>query len=223
MTAEVEDPGASAVVSIPDLRDYDRINAELVRRLDEGCPRVRLVGAEGQRFLAAGLAGDWRAVVEVEGRAGPELGARLDAPGVTLVCRGPAADGAAASLRAGRVVILGDAGVALGYAQEGGEVVAAASAGPRAGLNQRGGTLAILGCVGPLAGERQAGGRLFAQADRIGPHARRGSRGGRLVVLAPGPDRLQHVPTEDAEAFRSLLSGLAAWLPHASAEAPGHA
>ena len=63
-----------------------RVNAELARHLDEGARRVRLTGVEGQRLMAAGLAGPWDAVVELEGRAGPELAAAMDAPGLTVVC-----------------------------------------------------------------------------------------------------------------------------------------
>src|SRR4051794_28195991 len=122
-----------AVLSIPEIRDYERINAELVQRLDAGHARVRLEGAERQRFLAARLTGGWSAVVEVVGRAGPELAAEMDAPSLTVVCRGPAADGAARGLVAGRVVVLGDVDEAAGYAQQGGTILVARDAGARAG------------------------------------------------------------------------------------------
>ena len=211
MTRSDDDPRVPTV-SIPDVRDYERINAELVQRLDGGHAHVRLVGAEGQRLLVAGLTGPWHALVEVEGRAGPELAAGLDAPGVTVVCRGGAADGAARGLRGGRVLVLGDAGSALAYAQEGGAVIAARGAGPRAGLNQRGGVLVLLGAVGRLAGERQSGGHVFALAGQVGPHAGRGRRGGRFVTL-PGPGDLTGVAAEDASLFGSLMGELSPWLP----------
>ena len=86
---------AAPVVSIPDIREYPRINAELKQRLDEGHPRVVLAGAEGQRLLTAGLAGNWDAIVEIEGNAGPEVAAGLDAPKLMIVCHGSAGDGAA--------------------------------------------------------------------------------------------------------------------------------
>jgi glutamate synthase domain-containing protein 3 len=179
--------GAAAVVSVPEVRDYQRINAELVRLLDAGCRRVRLAGAEGQRLLVAGLAGGWDAVVEVEGNAGPELAAGLDAPNLVVIVHGSAADGAASMLRAGLVVIRGNAGPAIGYAQAGGSIIVVGDAGPRAGLNQSGGDLTLLGRVGALAGERQSGGRLFALGPALGPHRSRGQRGGRFVAAA-GPD-----------------------------------
>lgn len=201
-----------SVLSVPDIRDYDRINAELVQRLDEGCRYVRLAGAEGQRLLAARLKGTWNALVEVEGRAGPELAAELDAPGLTLICRGDAADGAGSRLRAGQVVVLGDAGVAVGYAQTGGVIVVTGSTGPRAGLNQRGGDLILLGAAGPLAAERQSGGRLVAFEGKLGAHAERGRRGGKVVRLASEGDPLSNVNVDDAVIVRKIAQALRPWL-----------
>ncbi len=199
-------------LSVPEIRDYERINAELVVRLEEGHPLVRLAGAEGQRLLASRIAGPWNAVVEIEGHAGPELAAELDAPGLTVVCTGNAADGAGRGLRSGRLVILGDSGAALGYTQEGGTILAARSAGPRAGLGQRGGVLVVLGHVGRLAGERQAGGWLFVVRNELGPHAGRGRRGGRLVRLPAGGEPFAGVDPDDTATFRGLLEELGTWV-----------
>lgn len=217
-----ERPEQPVVVSIPDIRDYERINAELLQRLDEGHAHVVLQGAEGQRLLAAGLKGSWTAVVEIVGRAGPELAADLEAPGLVVVCRGGAGDGAGRRLRAGRVVILGDAGPALGYFQEGGAVIAAGAAGARAGLNQRGGDLVVLGDVGRLAGERQQGGRLYVRDDRLGPFAGRGRQGGRLIRLPAGEleGRLSFLAPDDREAFESMLSECRRWSADASTGTP---
>src|SRR3954447_22391544 len=106
-------------LAIPEIRDYQRINSELAVLLDQGHERVRLLGAEGQRLLVSGLSGPWKAVVEVEGRTGPELCAGLDAPGLSVVARGPTADGAGRGLRGGTLVILGSAEDAAGYGQSG--------------------------------------------------------------------------------------------------------
>jgi glutamate synthase domain-containing protein 3 len=208
--------GLAPSLTIPEIRDYQRINAELVRLLDLGHRHVRLLGAEGQRLLLAGLRGAWDAVIELEGTAGPELAADLDAPGLLVVCHGPAADGAGRGLRAGRLLILGDAGDAVGYAQVGGVVVVRGAAGHRAGLQMGGGTLVILGPAGRLGGERQTGGRLFGYADRLGPHAGRGRLGGRLVLLDPEDDGLSRAEPADALAFRQALAGLEPWLAQPS-------
>jgi glutamate synthase domain-containing protein 3 len=216
-----EPHSASApTLAIPEIRDYQRINEELVLLLQEGHSRVRLAGSEGQRLLTFRLSGPWNAVVEIEGRAGPELAAEMNAPGVTVVCRGSAGDGAGRGLRAGRVVILGDAGDVVGYTQEGGIIVVAGSAGPRAGLAQRGGELVILGRVGPLAVERQAGGTVFASAALLGPHAERGRRGGRLVRLAAGDNPLATLEPGDAESLRRLARELAEWVALPGAAPP---
>lgn len=179
------DKPADVVLAVPEIRDYHAINSEIVRHLDAGRRWIRLSGVRGQRLLAAGLAGPWSAVIEIEGDAGPELGAGLDAPDLIVICRGGAADGAASRLQAGRLVLLGDGGMAFGYAQRGGLAVAVGDVAGRAGLCQAGGDLVLLADAGPMAGERQSGGRLFVLADRIGPHAGRGSRGGRLIRLSP--------------------------------------
>jgi len=197
-----EEVRVAPIVPVSELRDYRRINAELSRLLDEGHPRVRLEGVEGQRLLLTGLAGGWDAVVELDGSAGPELAAGLNAPGLLVVCQGDAADGAGSGLFGGRVLIAGDTGAVVGYAQRGGVVVVAGSAGPRAGLNQSGGTLVLLGPAGRLAGERQSGGTLFVRAEGVGPHASRDRRGGRLVA---GDAH------EDGE-YRAAVSGLGPWI-----------
>ncbi|WZO96319.1 glutamate synthase [Isosphaeraceae bacterium EP7] len=177
---------------VPDIRDYQRINAELTRLLDSGSPRVRLVGVERQRLLAAGLAGAWKAVIEVEGNAGPELGAGLNAPGLTVLCRGDAADGVARSMKAGRVVVLGSATDAPGYDQRGGTLIIAGDAGHRAGLNCQGGSQLYRGRVGRLLGERQSGGVIYAPLGSVGPHSGRGRTGGDLVLFST----IDEIPAE---------------------------
>ena len=181
-------PAPPAALNIPEIRDYQRINAELKALLDAGHRVVRLDGAEGQRLLVSGLAGPWQAVVEVGGRTGPEFAADLDAPGLLVLARGPTADGVGRGLKDGRVVVLGAAGDAPGAGQAGGLLVIAGPGGHRAGLGQLGGVLALLGPVGRLACDRQAGGLVFARRGQVGPHPGRGRRGGRLIELpAEGP------------------------------------
>lgn len=207
MAVSGADPGRPDVVlAVPEIRDYHDINKEIVRHLDAGRRSIRLSGARGQRLLAAGLSGSWSGVIEVEGDAGPELAAGLDAPGLIVVGRGPAADGAGGGMRAGCVVVLGDVGVAFGHAIRGGLAVATGSAAARAGLGQSGGDLVVLGDVGPMAGDRQSGGRFVALDGRIGPHAGRGRRGGEFLRIAP-----------DDLARLALLDPIRAWLGPAAA------
>ena len=152
----------------------------------QGCRAIRLTGASGQRLLASGLRGPWAAVIEVAGNAGPELAAGMDAPDLTLVCRGSVGDGGASRLTAGRVLIMGRADPAFGYAQRGGLAMVAGNAGARAGLRQRGGDLILIGCAGPLCGECQSGGRLLTLAD-VGSAC--GSRTSGRTLHPDRPDR----------------------------------
>ena len=188
-------------LSIPEIRDYQRINAELTGLLDLGHRHVRLAGAEGQRLLVSGLTGPWDATVEVVGRIGPELALGLNAPNLIVVARGRAADGAGSRLRAGLLTILGHSGPAVGYAMSGGAVVAADDVGPRAGLNQSGGDLILLRRAGPLAGERQSGGRLFVVPSLLGPHAGRGRLGGEMLDM-----------NEPGSAFVETLERVKGWM-----------
>ena len=191
---------APVEVSVPEVRDYTRINAEVVRLLDAGHRQIKLAGVDGQRLLLHAIRGDWTARIDVDGDAGPELAAELDAPGVRVVCSGSAADGAGRGLRFGAVLILGDAGEAVGCAQVGGLVVVAGSAGARAGLGQSGGVLVVGGSVGRLAGERRTGGRMAVPSGAMGHGFGRGSR----LPIAVGPDAREAVQ-HAADAFGPLL------------------
>lgn len=173
-------------ILVPEVRDYVRINAEIVALLDRGHSHIRLDGADGQRLLAAGLAGPWDATIEIRGRTGPEVAANLNAPGLRIIARGATRDGAGRGLRAGLILVDGDVGDGLGYAQGGGTLVVTGDAGHRASLCQAGGISAILGMAGRLAGDRQTGGWLFLGAGGSGPHPGRAQRGGsRLDWLDP--------------------------------------
>jgi glutamate synthase domain-containing protein 3 len=201
----VTDDDSPAPVPVDEIRDYHRVNAEVARRLDRGATRVRLTGVEGQRLLLAGLRGAWRATVEIEGSAGPELAAGLETPGVLVVVNGAAADGAGRSLRSGTLLIRGSAGDGLGYRQAGGVIYALGRAGHRAGLAMEGGVLLLKGGAGRLAGERQSGGLIVA-AGELGPFAGHGRHGGRLLAPgeAPGPP--------DEALLRGVDATLAAWI-----------
>ena len=191
----------SAIIPVPEIRDYQKINAQLVSLLGQGHRRILLAGSGRQRLLASGLCGAWIATIMVDGPTGPEFAAGLDASGLTLIARGPSGDGVGSGLRAGRVIILGDAGDAAGYAQRGGLLVIAGSAGHRAGLAQEGGTLAILGDAGRLAADRQSGGRIFLPTGIPSPHLGRGKRGGEVFEHFEG----ESLTGENAAAWRSVL------------------
>jgi formylmethanofuran dehydrogenase subunit C len=149
------------VLSVPEVRDYARINAQVLRWLDSGRTRIELAGVANQRLLLAGLAGPWEARIDVQGDAGPELAASMNAPNVVVTCLGSAADAAGRELAGGTLRILGDASDCAGYRQRGGLILVAGSAGHRAGLEMSDGLMVILGGSGRLCGHLQHGGRLI--------------------------------------------------------------
>lgn len=197
------------VLAVNEIRDYQRVNAELALLLDAGHRFVRLTGVERQRLLVSGLDLPWAATVVIDGDAGPELAAGLNAPALTVVCLGSAADGAGSRLAAGRLLVTGQALAAVGYAQTGGTIAIGGDAGPRAGLNQAGGCLFIGGHLGRLAGERQRGGHLFVRKDRMGEHMSVGRSGGHVVAYRPG----SHLEGEEARVYVNALGPLHEWLP----------
>lgn len=198
-----------ATLSVPEIRDYEQINKELTRLLAGGARRVVLAGVEGQRLLASGIRGPWSASIEVRGRAGPELAAGLDAPGVFVICRGDAADGAGSRLASGTVVVEGGVGDGLGYAQSGGTILVLGPAEHRAGLLQAGGTLVVLGGLGRLANEGQSGGTFVMGEGHAGPHLGRGRRGGRRVEIGLGG----WVAPDDRATIEALCRSCGNWLP----------
>ena len=172
-------------LSIPDIRDYQRINADLVALLGLGHSEVRLLGAERQRLLASGLRGNWIARVVIEGNCGPEVAADLDAPNLTIECLGDVGDGAGRGLKAGRLVVNGSAGDATGFLMTGGTLLVVGGSGDRTGLRQRGGEIVVFGPTGRLTSDRRSGGILRLRLDSTGPHLARGASGGSLMPIEP--------------------------------------
>lgn len=200
MSAEaVNKDAATSTIVVPDVRDYSRINAELTTLLDAGHRRIRLVGVDGQRLLAFGLRGGWSATLVIEGNAGPELAAELNAPNLVVACFGNAKDGAGRGLRAGQLWVAGDTDVGVGYTQSGGLILVKGSAGPRAGLKQAGGTLMVGQSVGRLAGERQSGGVFLAPGGSVGPFCGYGRTGGRFV-------RSEEMTDEDRHTYHDVIA-----------------
>ncbi|GIW87573.1 MAG: hypothetical protein KatS3mg108_1897 [Isosphaeraceae bacterium] len=179
---------SSRRLPVPEVRDYHQINRRVTQWLDAGVGHVVLEGVERQRLLLAGLRGDWAAVVEVRGQAGPELAAELNAPNLLVVAQAGVDDGAGRGLTAGSLIVRGDCGAGLGYRQAGGIILACGGVGPRLGLEQRGGVLIALGSVDWLAGERQRGGSIWLPGASQPRLAGRGQVAGRLVAGSRSPE-----------------------------------
>lgn len=179
---------SAPALPVNEIRDYLQVNAHVAKILDTGVPYLRLTGVENQRLLLSGLSGAWRAVIGIEGRAGPELAASLQAPELLILARSGVADGAGRSLRSGSLVVLGPAADALAYRQAGGLILAVGPVGARAGLEQESGRLFLLGPAGRLVGDRQRGGRLFALGQPRGEAAGHAHRAGYLGFDSHGLD-----------------------------------
>jgi glutamate synthase domain-containing protein 3 len=201
-------PPSAFDIPVALVRDYQQINREVRLALDSGHRLIRLTEVEGQRLLASGLRGPWTAVIEVIGNAGPELGAELDAPGITILCHGSAADGAGRGLRSGRLAIAGRSGDAPGAWMAGGAIVVRGTTGHRAGLRQRGGSLVLLGAAGRLLADRQSGGLLVAEGNLISSASGRGRSGGSLVPLPQDSWEFDALKPEVAIELSRTLQGL---------------
>ncbi|MEW4567117.1 glutamate synthase [Tautonia sp. JC769] len=201
-------PPSAFEIPVSLVRDYQQINREILLALDSGHRLVRLTEVEGQRLLASGLRGPWDAVIEVIGNAGPELGAGLDAPGVTILCHGSAADGAGRGLRSGRLAISERSGDALGAWMSGGAIVVRGATGHRAGLRQRGGTLVLLGEAGRLLADRHSGGLIMADPGVITSASGRGRSEGLLVPLPQHSRGFDALSRAHANGLLSTLRGL---------------
>lgn len=183
----MDDPSVP-ILPVNEIRDYHRINAHIAQLLDRGAARIRLSGVERQRLLVSGVRGPWQAVVEIDGTAGPELAADLDAPNLLVIARRGATEGAGRGLRSGALAILQHAGDGLAYRQSGGMIAVLGPVGHRAGLELRGGLLYLGGPTGRLAAERQSGGRIFAWGEPVGPFAGYARRGGRWSTRSDEAD-----------------------------------
>lgn len=204
----------SVEIVVPEVRDYQRITAQVVHSLDAGATLVRLVGVDRQRLLLAGLAGPWQAIIVVEGASGPELAAGLNAPGLTILATSDVDDGAAARLREGRVLVIGRADDGLATGMTGGLVVVLGGAGHRAGLRQRGGRILIRGDVGRLAGDRRTGGVLDVDSARLAAQV---GRPGFVGDAAPWTSAASLLTIEDSRAFEAALHSTGrSWTPEIS-------
>jgi formylmethanofuran dehydrogenase subunit C len=141
--------------------------AEVPRLAGEALAPDRLASG-GERDVARTRVGAGRAAAELgelfdvrvtAGDGGPEL----------VVAGAPALDGLGAGMKAGRLVVEGDAGDRVGAGMAGGEIDVRGSAGAAAGAGMAGGVLRVRGD----AGER-AGGAL--------PGEPRGMTGGTVLV-----------------------------------------
>lgn len=140
---------------------YKELNEQVRAALRNGSEEVRLQNVNGQRYIAAGLRGTSRLIVE--GVPGNDLAAFMDGP--TVVVHGNAQDGVGNTMNSGRVVVHGDAGDVIGYAMRGGRIYVKGDVGYRVGIHMKAykeQTPAVIvgGTAQDFFGEYMAGGVL---------------------------------------------------------------
>jgi glutamate synthase domain-containing protein 3 len=142
-----------------DATQYDY--RELNRRIRESADGCEIIGALGQRFLAAGL--DQKDIT-ITGTPGNALGAYLNGAKITVY--GNAQDAVGDTMNEGEIVIHGSIGDAAGYAMRGGRLFVKGDAGYRAGIHmkeyrEKCPVMVIGGKCGSFLGEYQAGGVIL--------------------------------------------------------------
>ncbi|HEX7044943.1 MAG TPA: formylmethanofuran dehydrogenase subunit C [Burkholderiales bacterium] len=155
----------------------------LVLELREPVPaRVDLRGVTPDRL--EGLSARAIGAIEVVAGARPVALERLfaisgDAPG-ELVLRGATAclDGIGAGMRAGRIVVEGDAGDYVAQDMRAGEIIVRGNAGAYAASGMRGGVLRITGNAGDCLGAVHAGARYGLRGGTVIVHGNAGARAG---------------------------------------------
>ena len=133
---------------------YKEIN-EKIRESGKEC---EIVGALGQRFIAAGMSGN---TISIDGVPGNALGAYLN--GASIKVKANAQDAVGDTMNDGLIVVGGNIGDAAGYAMRGGKIFVKGDAGYRAGIHMKAykekiPVMIIGGRAGSFLGEYQAGG-----------------------------------------------------------------
>ncbi|MDG6929201.1 MAG: glutamate synthase [Nitrososphaerota archaeon] len=114
---------------------FREINSAIRKASLEGKPGVRVVNANGQRYIGIGLSSEAPFRVEIEGFPGNCL-ANLNSGG-TFEVRGNAADDLADTMHAGTVIVHGSARDVAGQALQGGSIFIRGSVGNRAAIQMR--------------------------------------------------------------------------------------
>lgn len=140
---------------------YRELNEKIRKAVRDGINEIKLKNVNGQRFIADGLEGDVRIIIE--GVPGNDLGAFMKGP--TVIVKGNGQDHVANTMDDGKIVIHGSAGDVLGYGMRGGKLFVKGDAGYRVGIHmkqykEKVPVIVIGGRVGDFFGEYMAGGIL---------------------------------------------------------------
>lgn len=139
--------------------DTRRLNQELRKIVNNGHREIELLNVTGQRYIAAGLKGDFQ--IDIDGTPGNDLGAFMDGP--TIRVHGNGQDGYGNTMNSGEIVVQGDVGDITGLSARGGRIFVKGNAGYRTGVHMKEfqGSRPIIvigGSAGDYLGEYMAGG-----------------------------------------------------------------
>jgi glutamate synthase domain-containing protein 3 len=141
---------------------YRELNAEIRRLVADGQTSFELDNVKGQRYIAAGLAGELDFLVH--GTPGQDLGAFMQGPRIRV--EGNVQDGVGNTMDEGVIAINGMAGDVLGYGLRGGRIYVKGDVGYRVGIHMKAyldkyPVIVIGGKAGDFLGEYMAGGAII--------------------------------------------------------------
>ncbi len=155
---------------------FTELNRSIRDMLGKGKGSVRLKNVTGQRYIADGISGTCRLLIE--GVPGNDMAAYMDGPEVVVY--GNSQDSTANTMNSGRIIIYGNAGDTAGYAMRGGEIFIKGDTGYRTGIHMKEykgkkPVIVIGGRAGDFLGEYMAGGVIILLGIGAGKEAGTGS------------------------------------------------
>ena len=176
--------------------DYTALNRQIRQAAANGASAVVLEHVLGQRFIADGLRGNVRLVIN--GVAGGDLGMFMSGP--TCIVYGNAEHAPGNTMDGGMIVIHGSAGDAVAHSMRGGKVLVRDDIGYRGGIHmkeyqEKSPVLMVGGNARAYLGEYMAGGLVivFGLDGRAAVTERgigSGIHGGEIFIRGPVEDRL---------------------------------
>lgn len=166
---------------------YKRLNEIIREAVKTGEREFRIIGATGQRYIAAGL--KEKIKIEIEGTPGNDLGAFMQGPYIEV--KGNGQDGVGNTMSDGRIVIHGRAGDIVGYGMRGGEIFIKDEVGYRVGIHMKAyensrPVIVIGGSAKDFLGEYMAGGLIIVlnlgNELPVGKYCGTGMHGGRIYA-----------------------------------------
>ena len=166
------------------------LNEKIHRAINKGKKRIILNNVCGQRFIADGIRGNVKIVIN--GVPGNDLGAFMDGP--EILVNSNAQDGIGNTMNSGKIIVDGNAGDIVGHSMRGGKIFIRGNAGYRVGIHMKSyqnlyPIVIIGGIARDFLGEYMAGGLLIIlglnrkkEESIIGNYVGTGMHGGVIYI-----------------------------------------